>query len=159
MAAYFAVPARDVDAGQLVVRISLALVALVISLVVAIRYVGRTRVSATSGAPGIRYVGRTRYPVLGLVQALAVVIGLAVVSFASTHLLISANDAAAFTEPLDHIGALYFTLTTATTIGYGDIAPRSDLARVVVMLHMVVNVAVVGLGVRALVRATRRRIE
>lgn len=45
-----------------------------------------------------------------------------------------------------------------TTIGYGDIAPESDLARIVVMVHMVVNVAIVGLGVRALVRATKQRI-
>lgn len=52
----------------------------------------------------VRYVGTARYPMLGLVQALAAVVGLAVVSFAGTHLLISSNDPSAFSEPLDHVG-------------------------------------------------------
>lgn len=55
------------------------------------------------------------------------------------------------------VDALYFTLTTLTTVGYGDINAIGQTARVVVMLQMVFNVVVIAAAVRLLLIATRRR--
>lgn len=103
------------------------------------------------------HVTTTRFPVLALLPALAAVGVVSLVGFATTYLLLSTDDPSAFTEPLNHTGALYYSMTTATTIGYGDVAPRTDAARIVAMVHMVTNVVVVGAGIRALVHAARRR--
>lgn len=55
------------------------------------------------------------------------------------------------------VDALYFTLTTLTTVGFGDIYPVGQTARVVVMLQMVFNVVVIAAAVRVLLVAVRRR--
>lgn len=55
------------------------------------------------------------------------------------------------------VDALYFTLTTLTTVGYGDINAVGQTARVVVMLQMVFNVVVIATAVRLLLIAVRRR--
>ena len=89
----------------------------------------------------------------------ALKVALAVVTFASVYLLMSTRDASAFSEPLGRVDALYFSLTTATTVGFGDISARSSQARVVVMLHMVVNVVVIGVAARVLLSAAQRRID
>jgi hypothetical protein len=50
-------------------------------------------------------------------------------------------------------------MTTATTIGYGDISPRTEAARVVVMIQMVTNVAVIGAAARLLAHTVRQRLD
>jgi hypothetical protein len=39
---------------------------------------------------------------------------------------------------LSFFDSLYFSLTTHTTIGYGDIAPADTLTRSLVMCHMII---------------------
>jgi voltage-gated potassium channel len=104
-------------------------------------------------------VARSRLPQLRAVEAVVTVAALAVVVFAGTYLGMSKNDTAAFSEPLDHTGALYFTMTTLATIGYGDIAPRTNPGRIAVMLQMVVNVAVLGAAVKVLAGTARSRLR
>ncbi|MEZ5167929.1 MAG: potassium channel family protein [Acidimicrobiales bacterium] len=82
-------------------------------------------------------------------------------SFAAVYLSLSAQSPHAFSEPLDHVGALYLAMATITTIGFGDIAARSDAARVAVMLQMVADIAVLAVGTRVAVvtvRATLRSV-
>jgi hypothetical protein len=107
----------------------------------------------------LRSVNRGTYPMLRGVEALVTSLLVLVVTFAQLYLILSSEDPGAFDEVLDHVGALYFTLTTLTTIGYGDIAPVTDAARIVVMVHMVVNVVVVVVFVRLVVRAVRERLQ
>lgn len=97
-------------------------------------------------------------PTLRGIEALVVSVLMVLVTFASLYLAMSGRDAGAFDEPLDHIAALYFTLTTLTTIGFGDIAPVSSSARVVVMVQMVVNVIVVGVFVKLVTTTVRSRL-
>lgn len=52
-------------------------------------------------------------------------------------------------EPLDFIAVLYYTVVTLTTVGYGDIVPVSDLARlinifIVTPIRVVILVIVIG---------------
>ena len=84
---------------------------------------------------------------------------LLVVLFASTYLSLSHGETDAFSEQLDHTGALYFTLTTLTTVGFGDIAAQSTVARVAVMLQMVADFAVFGVIIKLITGVARRRLS
>ena len=53
--------------------------------------------------------------------------------FSAIYLAISHGNGGNFTEPLDHIRALYLTITVFSTVGFGDITPRTDCARVLVV--------------------------
>lgn len=85
----------------------------------------------------------------GLVS-LGLAVPLLIVVYASIYLTLSINDVESFSEKLGRTDALYFTMTTLTTIGYGDISPTSSPARITTMSQMVANVVVIGLAVRVL---------
>jgi voltage-gated potassium channel len=107
----------------------------------------------------LRAVAKSEFPTLRGVEALVVSLALLLVSFAGIYIGMSSYDAGAFDEQLDHVGALYFALTTLTTIGYGDIAPVSNAARIVVMVQMVVDVVILGVFIRLVVNAVKSRLE
>lgn len=94
-------------------------------------------------------------PALRAVEGLATSIPLVLVVFASAYLVMSASDPAAFNEPLSKVSALYFTITMFATVGFGDITPVSEAARVVVSFQMLLNLVVVGLGIRIAMGAVR----
>lgn len=89
-------------------------------------------------------------PRLRVVEALGLTVPLLLVVFALTYAALGRVDAAAFTEPLDRMDALYFTVTVFATVGLGDIAPVSTTARVVTTLQMVLGLIAVGLIARVL---------
>jgi voltage-gated potassium channel len=105
-----------------------SLVLLALALVVQIR---RILVSAT--------------PVLRAVRTLVIGMPTLLVVFAATYVIIDGQQSGAFTEPLNRTDGLYFTVTTFATVGYGDISPVTELARVVVTVQMVVGIIAVGL--------------
>jgi len=47
-------------------------------------------------------------------------------------------------------------VTVFSTVGFGDIAPKSELARVVLIIQMIGDLAILGAGVRILLGAVRR---
>ncbi|MFJ9117538.1 potassium channel family protein [Streptomyces sp. NPDC102394] len=98
-------------------------------------------------------VSRSELPGLRAVEALASVIPLFLVIFASTYLAIASPSA--FSEPLDHTKALYFTITVFSTVGFGDITPESDTARLLVSVQMLLDLVVLGAVVRLLTKATK----
>ena len=124
---------------------------------VAIRVIATLLLLAAAVWGAIRLVGRSDFPVLVTLVTVSAIATLALVAFAATYRLISADDAAAFSEPLSHTDALYFSLTTTTTVGFGDIVPVSGAARGVVMVQMLANVVVLGGVMQALFHTARRR--
>ncbi|HEY5989876.1 MAG TPA: potassium channel family protein, partial [Streptosporangiaceae bacterium] len=48
-----------------------------------------------------------------------------------------------------------FTVTVFSTVGFGDIRPESELARLVVTGQMVADLVIIGLGARIVVGAVR----
>ncbi|MGP7997588.1 MAG: potassium channel family protein, partial [Streptosporangiaceae bacterium] len=52
--------------------------------------------------------------------------------------------------------ALYFAVTVFSTVGFGDITPKSEAARVVLIVQMLGDLALHGAGVRVLLGAVRR---
>lgn len=61
--------------------------------------------------------------------------------FAVTYLFLSHKNPEAFNpnEPLDFLSAIYFTIVTAATVGYGDIEPVSQAARLIVTLQIAIS--------------------
>jgi voltage-gated potassium channel len=107
----------------------------------------------------VRAILRSRHPTLRAIEALAVAIPVFLLLFASTYILIGDNEAAAFTEPLGKTNALYFTVTVFATVGFGDIVPRSEAARIATTVQMLADLVVVGLVVRVLLGAARASRE
>jgi voltage-gated potassium channel len=103
----------------------------------------------------VRAILRSPYPALRAVVALAAAIPLFLVLFASAYLRVTAAQADAFTEPLTKTSGLYFTITVFATVGFGDITPRSEVARVATMVQMTADLVVVGLVVRVMLGAVR----
>lgn len=57
------------------------------------------------------------------------------------------------------IDALYFALTTLTTVGYGDIHAVGQLARGLLIVQMLFNVGVIATGAGVAARALGRRLR
>jgi hypothetical protein len=103
----------------------------------------------------VRAILRSPYPGLRAIEALAGVIPLFLLLFAAAYVLLANGQPQAFTEPLTKTSALYFTVTVFATVGFGDIVPKSDAARVVTTVQMLGDLVVLGLVVRVILGAAR----
>lgn len=103
----------------------------------------------------VRSILRSSHPALRAVEALGTAVPLFVLVFASTYLLLAGGQQEAFTEPLDKTDALYYTMSVLSTVGFGDIAPRTQAARVATTLQMAGNLIVVGVLARVVVGAVQ----
>jgi voltage-gated potassium channel len=103
----------------------------------------------------VRAIVRSAYPGLRAIEGLAVGIPLLLVLFASTYLVMANAEAQAFTEPLSKTNALYFAVTVFATVGFGDITPKTEAARVATMVQMIADLVVVGLVLRVIVGAVK----
>ena len=102
----------------------------------------------------VRAVIRARYPALKAVEALATTAPLFLLLFAADYVLIAAADASNFNvETLTRTDSLYFTITIFATVGFGDITAASEAARILVTAQMILDLIVLGLGIRILVGA------
>ena len=101
----------------------------------------------------VRAIAGSRLPVLRAVETLAMVIPLFLVVFAATYTVMSEAQPASFSEAMERTDALYFTVTVFATVGFGDISPVSDTARVIVTVQMIADLLLLGLVLRALLNA------
>lgn len=102
-----------------------------------------------------RAVVRSPHPRLRAAAVLVVSFPVLIVLFASAYLLIAGSRPGSFSEPLDRVGGLYFAMTVFSTVGFGDIAARTEQARVLVLVQMLVDFVYIGLLARAIVEAAR----
>lgn len=103
----------------------------------------------------IRTIIQSRYPGMQAVEALATSLPLFVLLFAAAYFVLAKVSADSFSQPLTRTDALYFTVTVFSTVGFGDIRPESELARLVVTGQMVADLVIIGLGARIVVGAVR----
>jgi voltage-gated potassium channel len=98
-------------------------------------------------------ITRSELPGVRAVEALGTSIPLVLVGFAAVYHVMSSDNAAAFSEPLDRTDSLYFALTTFTTVGFGDIVAVTRDARIAAMVQMAVNLLIIGVGARVILGA------
>ncbi|MFJ2305313.1 potassium channel family protein [Streptomyces sp. NPDC087787] len=98
-------------------------------------------------------ITRSPYPRLKAVEALTIALPLFLLLFAGAYYLLDHADPDSFTEPLTRTDALYFALTTFTTVGYGDITAQSQTGRILTMLQMTGGLLLVGVAARVLTGA------
>jgi hypothetical protein len=98
----------------------------------------------------LRQIRQADYPVLRAIEGIAMVGTVFVIAMASIHYALAQADPRSYTEPLSRLDALYFTVTTLTTVGFGDITPTTATTRAVTTVQMVLGLILVGAGVRLL---------
>ena len=94
----------------------------------------------------VKTITGSRYPGLKAAQALGLILPLYLLVFASTYYVMEGASAANFSQPLTKTDALYFTVTVFSTVGFGDIVPKSEPARIVLIVQMLGDLAVLGLA-------------
>lgn len=141
VALYFLVPFSSVNAIPLVVWLGTALLVLV---------------GVTTWQ--LRAIARSTHPRVRAIVALAVTAPLYLLLFAVTYFLMSSADSGHFTSgTLTRLDALYFTVTVFATVGFGDISPATQAARLIVMIQMILNLLVLGAGIKVFLGAVQRR--
>jgi voltage-gated potassium channel len=93
----------------------------------------------------VRSILGAEHPELRAAEALALAVALPalVIVFAFSYLALSRASHANFSEPLDHVGATYFTVTVISTVGFGDTTAKTDLARVLVTIQILLDLVLV----------------
>ena len=107
----------------------------------------------------VRAIIKSSSPALRGVGALATSAPLFLLLFAATYFVIGRIASDSFTEPLTRTDALYFTVTVFATVGFGDIAAKTEVARVLVTCQMVAGIVIVGVGARIIVDAIKHGRE
>jgi hypothetical protein len=102
-----------------------------------------------------RKVWNAKHPQLGAVEALAVAFPRFICVYAGVYLGLSHQNPAAFSEVLTHTSSLYFTVVTFGTVGFGDIRPVTDLARLVVTSQILIDVLFIAFVVRGIFGISR----
>lgn len=140
---YFAVPVRvGPSPGRLVLELVLTFVAVGWVATVVAREARRQVEGVDVGLRG---------------RHLALLLELALVLFALTYYLLAVHGTDQMVGIETRVDALYFTASTMGTVGYGDIHPVGQLARVVATAHIVFDVVFLALAARVAARAFTAR--
>src|SRR4051794_37481764 len=92
----------------------------------------------------VRAILRSGKPTLRAIEAVALSLPLFLLLFAVIYQILSSSDPRSFSEPLTRTDALYFVVTVFSTVGFGDIAPVTEVARVVTTVQMVGDLVLIG---------------
>ncbi|WP_286928741.1 MULTISPECIES: potassium channel family protein [Aeromicrobium] len=102
---------------------------------------------------------RSDFPVIRAVEALSLAIPVFLLMFARGYLSASLGDPDAFSQQLDRTDALYFTVSTFVTVGFGDIVAHSEAMRIAVTVQMILDLVVLGAVVRIFASAAKRGLS
>ena len=107
-------------------------------------------------AAQVRLIIRSPFPGLRAVESLATSVPLFLLLFAATYVVLAALSINNFGEHLSHTDGLYFTVTVFSTVGFGDITAKTEVARLVVTGQMIADLIILGLAIKVIVGAVRR---
>jgi hypothetical protein len=142
VAAYFVLPLNRVVDAKTGVTLGIGLILVLVVMVWNVRSI------ITSPHPRVRAAA-----------ALTTVVPLFLVVFAAAYFVMSGTTPNAFNEPLSRVDSAYFTITVFATVGFGDIYPVSESARLATSVQMIGGVVLVGVGARIILGAAKRGVS
>ncbi|MFF3691627.1 potassium channel family protein [Streptomyces sp. NPDC002187] len=104
----------------------------------------------------VRTILRSPFPGLRAIEALTTSVPLFLLLFASAYVVMATMSASNFGERLTHTDGLYFAVTVFSTVGFGDIAAKTEAARLVVTGQIVADFVVLGLAIKIILGAVSR---
>jgi hypothetical protein len=96
------------------------------------------------------------FPTLRALEAFAIIVPIFLLLFAGTYAVLGHASAGNFSQHMTHTNALYFTVTVFSTVGFGDITATAPTPRLVVTAQMVLDLIVLGIGIKVLLGAVTR---
>ncbi len=103
-----------------------------------------------------RAITASDQPIMAAAEAIVFVVAMLVFGFSSVYLAIDRGNGQ-FVGLSTKIDAVYFTSTTLATVGFGDIHAEGQAARLAVTAQMVLDLSLLAIAVRLLVRAAQDR--
>jgi hypothetical protein len=94
-------------------------------------------------------------PALEAAEALVLLFTMLVVGFSALYFGMD-RSGTQFDGLRTRFDAVYFTVTTLATVGFGDIVATGQTARVAVTFQMLFDLAFIGVAVRVFITAARR---
>lgn len=142
LTAYFTIPFRG---DHWPVAVAIALGAVAASVPITLGRVARIR--------------EAEHPVAEAFEAVSILASLILVAFATTYYAIATN-----TDQIPgihtKIDSFYFTVTTIATVGFGDIVPTGQAARLIVAVQILLNISLIAGSFRLVSNAAHdRRLE
>lgn len=107
----------------------------------------------------LRGILQAENPFAAAVAAVAVTFTLVILGSASMYFGMASSDPGQFRGLETKIDAVYFAVVIMSTIGFGDITPVGQAARLVTTLHIVVTLTFAGGAIRLVTWAGRRRLD
>lgn len=107
----------------------------------------------------VRSIVRSPHPALRALESLSTSVPFFLLLFAAVYVAMAALSPNSFGQPLSHTDGLYFTVTVFSTVGFGDITPKTEAARLVVTMQMLADLVILGLAVKVILGAVRRGQE
>jgi hypothetical protein len=92
---------------------------------------------------------------LQALEAFSLAVSAFILLFATVYFSIERGSVTSFNERLTRSDALYFTVSVFSGVGFGDIVPRSQPARLVVTTQMLCDLALLGAAARFVLDAVR----
>ncbi len=136
--AYYLLPFSDVSKAKSVVLLVVGMLAVILIVIWEVRAILK------AAHPGVKAV-----------EALAITAPLFLLLFASAYYLMEQATPGSFSQSLSRTDALYFTVTTFSTVGYGDITAKSEGARVLVIFQMLADLILLGFGLKVIFGAVQ----
>lgn len=133
--AYFAFPTDDRD------NAALGLMAVIVAVTIFAAVFWRQ----------LRKIRSSDHPILRAAEAIVLVALVFIILMATVAAAFSYSDVDSYSEPLSRLDALYFTVTTLATVGFGDITPTAPQTRAFTIIQIVLGVVLLGVGLRSLV--------
>ena len=102
---------------------------------------------------------KSPFPRVRGLQTLITGIPLLLVVFAAVFYLTGQAEPGSFSEPMDKISAMYFTVTVFSTVGFGDITAKTDVARSLVTIQMMFDLVIIGLAAKVVFGAVTAGLQ
>lgn len=96
-------------------------------------------------------------PLLEAVHAVALAASLAIISFSVSYYTLGTSTTDQIPAIDTKVDALYFTVVTLATVGYGDITPQGQAARALVTVQILLNITLIATSFRVLSRLAVER--